>query len=263
MGKSFHRNIHRRQRWPKSQRKRERRRIRCRNRQLKDKTHFTDVVRKTWPCVFENRSTIPNMECDLSLDELTSLTLLDLGNAGTRRYVSSEVKSMTTLERLNESIHVITNVLDEVRETREIYKDMLNVLKFLVSCKKQLLRRGAVIAFKNHRSRPIIHDSANKKPCERTSFDSSFETKPLDRSLLPPLHPNTQSHMLKNSTVSIPEPPPLPTQEQLSGNNKEHAITYKIGVSCSDDVQRIPSSQKSHDEKQNEKNNQSWSCNIM
>ena len=131
MGKSFHRNNHRRQRWPKSRRKRERRRIRCRNRQIKDKTLFTDVVRKTWPCVFENHSTVPNIECDLSLDELTSLTLLELGNAVTRRYVSSEVKSMTTLERLDESIHVITNVLEEVRETREIYKNMLKILKFL------------------------------------------------------------------------------------------------------------------------------------
>lgn len=259
MGKSFHRNNHRRQRWPKSRRKRERRRIRCRNRQLKDKTLFTNTVRKTWPFVFENHSTIPNIKCNLSLNELTSLTLLELGNVVTRRYLSSEIKSMTTLERINESIHVITNVLDEVRETREIYKDMLKILKFLASCKKQLLRRGAATTFKGHRSRPIIHDSANKKSCKMTSY----ETKPLDRSLLPPLHPNTPSRMIDMITASIPEPPPLPTQEQLSGKSKERASSCKIGVPCGDDVQPSRSSQKSHDEKQHEKSDESWSCNIM
>lgn len=274
MGKSFHHNIHRRQRWPKSRRKRERRRIRSRNRQLKDKTYFTDFVRKTWPCVFENHSTVPNMESDMSLDELTSFTLLELGNAVTRRYVSSKVKCMTTLERLDESIDVITTILEEVSETRDLYKDMLNVLKFLASCKKQLLRRGAVTAFKGHRSRPIIHDSVNKTPCDMTSHDSSSDTtphvdsssdtKPLDRSSLPPLHPNTPSHMLKVNTASIPEPPPLPTQEQLSGSRKKVAITCKIGVPSSDDVQSNPPSvQKSHDEKQDEKSDESWSCSIM
>lgn len=274
MGKSFYHNIHRRQRWPKSRRKRERRRIRCRNRQLKDKTLFTNVVRKTWPFVFENHSTIPNIKCNLSLNELTSLTLLELGNVVTRRYVSCEIKSMTTLERVDECIHVITNVLDEVRETREVYKDMLKILKFLASCKKQLLRRGAVTTFKGHRSRPIIHDSVNKTPCDMTSHDSSCDTtphvdsssdtKPLDRSSLPPLHPNTPSHMLKVNTASIPEPPPLPTQEQLSGSRKKVAITCKIGVPSSDDVQSNPPSvQKSHDEKQDEKSEESWSCNIM
>lgn len=251
MGKSYHRRIHRRGRLSKARRKKERRRIRSKNRQLKDKNNFTNFVHKTWPCVFENHSTIPNIESDLTLDELTSFTLLQIGNTLTQRYLASEVKSMTTMERVNESIRVIADLLDE-SDDQNIYRDLLNVMKFLTSCKKQLLRRGAVATFAGHRSKHVTHTSTKPMSQNTQTSTTSFH---------PPLHPIATRHHV----LDIPEPPPLPTQEQLSGRRKKPAMTCKIGVPSTTNAVRAITylTDQSHETLQRKPDKDSWSCNIM
>lgn len=253
MGKSFYRNIHRRQRWPKSRRKRERRRIRCKNRQLKDKTRFTSFVRKTWPFVFENHSTIPNIMCNISLNELTSFTLLELGKFVTQRYVSSNVKNMSMMDRVNDSIEVIREVLPHIRQEQDIYKDMLKILKFLIGCKKQLLRRGATVVFKGH---------SRTKTFQNSLCDVPEKQNNKHELTLPPLYPRKSpiTQPVKKSMVvtTIPNPPPLPTKEQLLGRAN---VTVQIASKV--DTKDVPLTHDTHEEQINEENNNSWSCGIM
>ena len=254
MGKTFKKKK-RRTKMSKTQRRKDRRRIRSKNRKSFDKvdaSHYVTALHKNWPCLFQNHSSIPNIHCSISLDELSFMTLLELGNIHKQIYTYQSVKSMVYEKRIDACIKVITQTLDTLdtmtdmtNDTKPMYRDMLFVLKYFVSCKKQLLRRGSIERFKGHSKDCYKNDN---KPNHESKYEpNTYSPKQISGELV--LKDGAEEKAQDNPFIPIP--PPLPTKEQVVPSKDKMVIAQKIK----------PSPYKDNKEKSNEST--TWSCHIM
>lgn len=261
MGKTFKKKK-RRTKLSKTQRRKDRRRIRSRNRKSFDKIdacHYVKALHKNWPCLFQNHSSIPNTHCSISLDELSFMTLLELGNLHKQIYTYQGVKSMIYEKRIDACITVITKTLDTLdtmtnnaTDTKPMYRDMLFVLKYFVSCKKQLLRRGSIEQFKGHSKNCYKN---NEKP----NHEPKYEPKATK---INPLSKNGVKEKAQDEPF-IPIPPPLPAKEQLMADKGKICIAQKIKTSTNNHDKRSLNESIESIDSNDINNSTSWSCQIM
>ena len=258
MGKTFKKKK-RHTKLSKTQRRKDRRRIRSKNRKSFDKvdaSHYVTALHKNWPCLFQNHSSIPNTHCSVSLDELSFMTLLELGNLHKQIYTYQIVKSMVYEKRIDACIKVVKQTLDtldtmanKTNDIKPMYRDMLFVLKYFVSCKKQLLRRGSIERFKGHSKNCYKNYT---KPNHEAEHKPTYEPNTyLPKKTSNELGSKDNIKETKQDKPFIPIPPPLPTKEQIMPTKGKMCIAQKIKTS------------PYNDNKEKVDESASWSCQIM
>ena len=253
MGKTFKSKKKRRTKLSKTQRQKDRRRIRSKNRSTitnlvntHDETHFIKTIQKNWPCLFQNHSTIPNKFCSISFDEISFMTLLELGNLNEPLYTHTDVKCMNNEQRIDACIKIIKQVLSDEKQNSTINYNMLYVLQYFVSCKKQLLRRGNITSFKGHPKKyHVLPTNTNEVHVPKLPQIKETNIK----------NETSKTTILEDMMDAISLTPKQTNKEQFTHPNAKMKIAKKI--------QSTHTTSNQQEEPKQTEESSSWSCQIM
>ena len=239
MGKSYKKSRHKDIKFEnKKQRRQERRRIRTRNRKVKDDFYFEKFLNKSpFSRILENHSTVPNYFVEDDIVFFVECVIRQLGPDVGYRDIHT---NMSIEQQLDLAITILTHALTLSKENTKNTK-ILHALKYIKDSKKQFQRRGTFDSFKGHDNNKLHTIGEDETKHE--------EVVPKVIRHHPPLVEKLRLEVQENH---IPDPPPLPSHEDLYPKSN---YTIKI-------AKPIKTKQPKHVETK-EDNDESWACNIM
>lgn len=215
MGRSYSKS----QRWnagweAKKERRKERRRIRKQNRTVKDETKFVKRVKKFWPRVMEDMSTVPNQ---MYMDDVVGIVQYVIRELGPEFGHKDVEIDMELVEQLDIAMTILTEAILVVTGKNSVHA-LTCTLKYIKDSKKQFMRRGAFSQFRGH---PKVVPEPPALAERRTDMEEVVVPKPQKQSMVTKLRTKAE----ESRETQIPTPPPLPSHEDLCPKT-----TYKITV---------------------------------